>query len=46
MEKKKYIAPKITVIEVEPQSILQASIGVADGNPDESEMSDNYYWGD
>ena len=45
MEKKKYVAPKITVIEIDSESILAgSSLRVAED--DEKNFSDNERWGD
>jgi len=45
MEKKKYVAPKITVIEIDSESILSgSSLRVAED--DENNFSDNERWGD
>lgn len=45
MEKKKYVAPKITVIEIDSESILAgSSLRVAED--DENNFSDDERWGD
>lgn len=45
MEKKKYVAPKITVIEIDSESILAGSSLRVAGD-DEGNFSEDERWGD